>query len=555
MTLKRRAREPPATYSPYSRLFLPLPNPAAAPHRRILSLGSSSPPTPQQRHLLCPYATPVFCLAASHVLPAPCSSCPVAISSNATKVSSHGGTLSTSPSRSTVIRQGYQYIARSRGVKIEELGATDKRSLFPSAIDRIRASNDTRIFLGKHFPMTEEMNHEGYRGAIQELFPRYGEVRPANGEDDGRKTMDVIHGDNDANKATVEISVLERDTKEVRYGQEDVSGQSASKVSDDEEYSSWPEEDPICYHHDGVPHVCPIPLSSHRDGSINKGTYYWKKKFHVADRNETRLEAMMLSEPNRHCVLHRGTCYIHRPRPMWQVFSIKLSKIHLDCGSVEVYGYIAARDKLDPLLNYIINISRDDPVILQQGSLIQMTSPKRGINLSCAILIEYDMRIKSGDREEDDLQLIDGAAMINEMIVTSEPFTKRIHGNYGAVDLNQMCLKNAVEATMEVAISEVQCSFDLCISCFTSGLHDEIRLFDGVIGESRGLRRHVIAVQMDTYMDLKFKIGSGSYCSTEHCCSFKATNHGCSSQTINIELASILVKVSWSTLRRNIRVS
>jgi hypothetical protein len=90
----------------------------------------------------------------------------------------------------------------------------------------------------------------------------------------------------------------------------------------------------------------------------------------------------------------------------------------------------------------------------------------------------------------------------------------------------------------------VQSSFDLILSCFTRGLHEEIRLFDGVIGESRGLRRHVLAVRERKCMDLKFKVGFGSNCCAEHCRSFKATNHGCSSEQIKIEFALVSVKVT-----------
>jgi len=31
-----------------------------------------------------------------------------------------------------------------------------------------------------------------------------------------------------------------------------------------------------------------------------------------------------------------------------------------------LYGYIAARDHVDSLLNYIVNISRDDPITVDQ---------------------------------------------------------------------------------------------------------------------------------------------------------------------------------------------
>lgn len=177
-----------------------------------------------------------------------------------------------------------------------------------------------------------------------------------------------------------------------------------------------------------------------------------------------------------------------------------------------------------------------------------MTGPKRGIDFSCAVLVEYDMRIKTGEREEDDLQLIDGATDLDHILTSHVPVRNRIYGDCGAVDITQANLFYAFEATVEVVISEVQTSFDLCLSCFTSGLHEEIRLFDGAISESRDLRRYVIAVMEHECMDLKFKVGLGSGCFAEHCRSFKATNHGCASEQIKIEFASISVKVTWSAM-------
>ncbi|OEL17274.1 hypothetical protein BAE44_0021706, partial [Dichanthelium oligosanthes] len=217
------------------------------------------------------------------------------------------------------------------------------------------------------------------------------------------------------------------------------------------------------------------------------------------------LEAMMLSDPSRDCIMKGGKCIRHEPCPMFQIFSLKLAQIPVDSGSVGLYGYIVARDLVDPLLNYVVNISGDDPIIVEQGSLIEMTGPKRRIELSRTVLLEYDTRIKTGDQGKDDLQLIDGVSIIDEVITLCKPFTRRIHGNDGAVDMTQMCVEDAVEATVEVVISEVRAGFNLCLSCFTSGLHEEIRLFDGVIGESRELRRHVISALIGSCMDLKFK--------------------------------------------------
>lgn len=110
------------------------------------------------------------------------------------------------------------------------------------------------------------------------------------------------------------------------------------------------------------------------------------------------------------------------------------------------------------------------------------------------------MRIKIGKQEKDDLQLIDGVSTINEMtITTSEPSASRIHGDRGAVDITVSRVDFAVEATVEVVVSEVRSNFSLCVGCFISGLHQEIRLFDGTISESRGLRRSVVAVEMDGF--------------------------------------------------------
>lgn len=232
-----------------------------------------------------------------------------------------------------------------------------------------------------------------------------------------------------------------------------------------------------------------------------------------------------------------------------KVFSLKLAKLYVDGGSVELYGYVAARDGLDPLLNYIVNVSRDDPIVVEQGSLINMAGPKRGIDLCGSTLIEYDMRIKTGEQEKDDLQLIDGVSDIDGVALWDRcTFTNRIHGDYGAVDLTASCLEQAVEASVEVVISEVHSSFNLCLICFVRGLNEELKLFDGGIGEPRGLNRSVVAVMEDSWMDLKFKVGAESSSSAEHCCSFKANNHGRATQEIKTGFGLISVKVTWSTL-------
>ena len=42
-----------------------------------------------------------------------------------------------------------------------------------------------------------------------------------------------------------------------------------------------------------------------------------------------------------------------------------------------------------------------------------MAGPKRGIQLIGTTLIEYDMKIKTGRHENEDLQLIDGVSLVD----------------------------------------------------------------------------------------------------------------------------------------------
>ncbi|CAN6332047.1 unnamed protein product [Urochloa humidicola] len=291
-----------------------------------------------------------------------------------------------------------------------------------------------------------------------------------------------------------------------------------------------------------------LAKSRHRDSSIYEVMdIWWKKAYRIADRNETRLEAMALSDPTN-CIIHDGICIQHLPGRMLQILSLELDKISVDGGLVELYGYIAVRDDVDPLLNYIVNFSRDEPITVEQGSLINMAGPKRGIDMMDFALIEYDMRIRTGKQEKDDLQLIDGASIIGPAGIWNRPFTIRIPGDYGAVNITLSRLEDAVEVTIEVLVLEVQSSFNLSLGCLTSGLNKEIRLFDGTIAESCGLKRSVVAVVKDSLIVLKFKLTSQLSSSNQHCCSFKSKTHGHDTQEIKTDFALISVKATWSTL-------
>lgn len=175
-----------------------------------------------------------------------------------------------------------------------------------------------------------------------------------------------------------------------------------------------------------------------------------------------------------------------------------------------------------------------------------MTGPKRAIHLVSPVLIVFDMRIKNGENEEDDLELIDGAIAFRGQW-PCEPTKHRLNGKYGAVDISLAYIEHAVEATIEISISEVQMGFSLSLSSSIYVVEDyeEISLFHGSIDHSCGLRRFVVAVTMGTAILLKLKVGNDNIVRYR---TFEAKQRGSVSRKMKLDLASFSVKVTWSTI-------
>ncbi|KAK1662336.1 hypothetical protein QYE76_050495 [Lolium multiflorum] len=275
------------------------------------------------------------------------------------------------------------------------------------------------------------------------------------------------------------------------------------------------------------PYYMPIiPGSSHRD---------WKMD---PDRTETQLEP---------------ACEDYMTCDMMQIFSLKLAKSPISSSaSLQVYGYMAARDDLDSKLNYVFRRGRDDPIIAQQGSLIEMTGPKRCIALFSDVLLEFDMRIRNGEKGgADDVRLIHGVLEFQGLFMQWEPGELRIGGCGcgGAVDMTFALVHNAVTAMVEVAISDVKRGFDLSLSSVVSVVEvpEEFQLFAGAVRETCGLRKFVIAATLDSVMHLKFMVGhEGTKGNIRRSCSFKAKLNGYARRQIMLDFASISVKVTWA---------
>ncbi|CAM0902675.1 unnamed protein product [Alopecurus aequalis] len=261
--------------------------------------------------------------------------------------------------------------------------------------------------------------------------------------------------------------------------------------------------------------------SKHRDGSVLSESSMWHKLYRMNITDETCLEPMMMSKIPK-CQPYSRDCQMHLYNYMMQIYWLKLAYISVD--------------------------SFDGP---DDDWLIQMSGPKRGIEMTAPVLIEFDMRIKTGEKEED-MQLIDGAVNFSDMDPPiNMAFTERLGGEGGAVDINLAHLYEAAEATIQVRISEACAGgLSLCLTASGSGLLEQARLFDEIVAEAPcDLDRFVFAVMRRTKLVVVLKIGrsDGSDC-VHRFHLFDVQKHGDSTVFFKLSFATVHVTVTWSTL-------
>lgn len=157
----------------------------------------------------------------------------------------------------------------SSGVKAEESRRSDRRRLIPSSNDLIHATK-----MDKQFPITRGMDNEENRAATEEFIVRYGDARPAHIED-GSKIFDAMNDGEDVCRTVVEVTDGKQDpmrpVKDLTGGKADARGQRDQDV----------------YPCDVLGRVLVLPESSHRDGSIYRDNWHWKKEYCIANRSES----------------------------------------------------------------------------------------------------------------------------------------------------------------------------------------------------------------------------------------------------------------------------
>ncbi|GJN35426.1 hypothetical protein PR202_gb24203 [Eleusine coracana subsp. coracana] len=292
--------------------------------------------------------------------------------------------------------------------------------------------------------------------------------------------------------------------------------------------------------------------------------------YRLNDTSETSRESMMISlrpeEDWERASRQQVGCH------MLQIFSLKLSSSPssiTSTGPIQLYGFMALRDPIDPLRNYVFKRNRDDPFIVQDlhsDPFIYLSAgPKRGVYVQNVVLLEYDIKIKTGgdnrdhhhhhqhQEEEQDSPLINGVAVFSLPMWTHGPVTNRITGDRGvAVDISRCFIHNAVEITVQVFISELKPTtssggINLSITGRISKVTGEIKVFHDVVDQPCELNKFVVAVGYLSCLFLQFDVPGTPY-NYLNLFAFKARRNGSLRDRRELHFATVDVIATCSIL-------
>ncbi|CAN6271128.1 unnamed protein product [Urochloa humidicola] len=130
---------------------------------------------------------------------------------------------------------------------------------------------------------------------------------------------------------------------------------------------------------------------------------------------------------------------------------------------MSIYGFVAVRDEVDKLRNYIFNRPREHAQEITPDSPdLLLTPPTRGISAPYDVIVEYSLKVKGngGDDTKDDEEFIDGCFMFRETSRWDTALRKvRLFGSVGPLDIHFVSMKFAVEATVEVKVSSLSSTY------------------------------------------------------------------------------------------------
>ncbi|KAG2630198.1 hypothetical protein PVAP13_3KG497400, partial [Panicum virgatum] len=196
-----------------------------------------------------------------------------------------------------------------------------------------------------------------------------------------------------------------------------------------------------------------------------------------------------------------------RSMHLFQLVDIKIAGYrHDQPGRANIYGFVAMRDTVEPLRNYVyrrdVNNCEAISVNRKTGvARLSLTSPARVISMVNRVLIEFELYVRTDALPEDKPKgecLIEGCTEFTDFH-ESKSFVqhRRMYGKRCALDVKYIRLINAV-----LRLGAIAGGVNMKLLAKTSGFDEVIRLFRGAAPEPHSIMTFVVAVERRNNLDL-----------------------------------------------------
>ncbi|CAL4898463.1 unnamed protein product [Urochloa decumbens] len=244
---------------------------------------------------------------------------------------------------------------------------------------------------------------------------------------------------------------------------------------------------------------------------------------------------------------------------------------HARPGPARIFGFVAARDRVQPLRNYVYKreIRNCEAVSVKQNTgmaRLSLRSPIRVISMVSHALIEFELCVQTEDRPDDEPKgdcLIEGCTEFTNFLASKSYIEhRRLYGYNCALDVKLAVLINAVEARIDVKVlrlGAIANGINLKVYAKTSGFREVIRLFEGAAPKPGDVMCFVVAVETYNYLDLYIEGSPGDSAVLEQKeqarslwkCSFGSGYHCSDEQVAELgNFGEVLVNVNWKSYRK-----
>ncbi|TVU33688.1 hypothetical protein EJB05_25521 [Eragrostis curvula] len=305
--------------------------------------------------------------------------------------------------------------------------------------------------------------------------------------------------------------------------------------------------------------------------------HLWHQWFRMTNTNPTFQASKLFTAPQP---------YEYISKALLQFKSMKFSGDLSRGQTLKIHGFVAVRDNIDKLRNYIFNRSQEHAQVVTQDSPdIWFTSPARGITADCPLLVEYSLKVvkisdESGEEEQVlEEVLVDGCFRFEQrgrhLVVLHK--VRLFSPVIGPFDIRFNFLRYAVEATVEVKVKRAVPGYSLTsvtVATCGCGSREEIPLpmsaaavpppgrVAALSSSVVAVAKAVVAVELGCQLKLKFEItnisrdekegsagGSSRRSSSQHELLFTSRKHHHTNGAVVMgRMFKVAAKVTWSTM-------